>query len=91
MTTLVVRHTVKDFDAWSPVFKEQGDIRRGHGATRERVLRDGNDVLVLIDFPDTEAAQSFRTDPSLREAMHRAGVVGAPDITLWAEVSEELY
>ena len=91
MTTLVVRHTVADFDTWSTGFTKHGEVRRSHGATGHRVLRDGNSVLALIDFPDAAAAQGFQADPSLRDAMHDAGVVGAPDISLWAEASEEQY
>jgi hypothetical protein len=91
MTTLAVRHTVADFDAWSAGFKNHGEVRRSHGATGHRVLKEGNNVLALIEFPDAAAAQGFQADPSLREAMHEAGVVGAPDISVWAESSEERY
>jgi hypothetical protein len=91
MTTLVVRHTVEDFDRWSNGYKEHGTVRRSHGATGDRVLRDGNQVLALIDFPDEAAAAAFQADPSLGEAMHTAGVVGAPDISLWTENSQERY
>lgn len=91
MTTLAVRHSVEDFDGWSIGFKDHADVRRSHGATGHRVLRDGNHLLVLIDFPDSAAATAFQADPSLREAMDRAGVVTAPDITVWTDVSEERY
>lgn len=91
MTTLVVRHTVEDFDRWSTGFKDHGDVRRSHGATGHRVLRDGNHVLALMDFPDADSAAAFEADPSLKEEMHRAGVVGAPEISVWNEDSEERY
>jgi hypothetical protein len=91
MTTLAVRQSVADYEAWKTAFDGHEKVRRSHGATGHRVLRDGNDVLVLIEFPDAAGAQGFQSDPSLREAMAAAGVVGAPDISLRAESSKEQY
>ena len=91
MTTLAVRHTVNDFDTWQAGFDGHEGGRRSHGATGYRILRDGNSVLALIDFPDADSALAFQADPSLREAMDKAGVVGAPDISLWSEASREQY
>lgn len=91
MTTLAVRHTVNDFDTWKAGFDGHDQNRRGHGSTGYRVLQDGNNVLALIEFPDAAAAASFQSDPSLREVMAKAGVVGAPDISLWSESSEDRY
>jgi hypothetical protein len=68
-----------------------GDARRSHGATGHRVLRDGNDLLVLLEFPDSAAAQSFQSDPSLREALAHAGIQGAPDICLRSEAELVRY
>ena len=91
MTTLAVRHTVQDFNTWKAGFDGHDQTRRSHGSTGYRVLQDGNSVLALIDFPDAASARAFQTDPSLREAMDKAGVIGKPDITLWSEASQEQY
>jgi hypothetical protein len=91
MTTLAVQHTVEDFDRWTTGFAEHADVRRSHGATGHRVLRDGTHVLALIDFPDAGSAAAFQSDPSLREAMDRAGVVSAPEVSVWDEAAEERY
>jgi hypothetical protein len=91
MTTIAVRHSVADFDTWKNGFDEHDKIRRSHGSTGYQVLRDGNTVLALIDFPDTAAAQAFQSDPTLADAMQRAGVVSAPDISVWTEVEDEHY
>lgn len=87
MTTLAVRHTVSDFDTWRSAFDGHSSIRTGHGATSERILHDGNAVLVLIDFPDAESAQAFMADPGLAEAMAKGGVVGAPDVSILVEAA----
>jgi hypothetical protein len=91
MTTLAVRHTVSDFDTWKAGFEVHDESRRSHGATGHRVLREGNNVLALIEFPTPAAAADFQNDPSLRQAMQAAGVVGAPDISVWAETYQEQY
>lgn len=91
MTTLAVRQSVADYDTWVAAFDGHEKVRRSHGATGHRVLRDGNDVLVLVEFPDQASAQSFQTDPSLRQVMTEAGVVGAPDITIRTQTSMEQY
>jgi len=87
MTTLAVRHTVSDFDTWKSVFDGHASVRTGHGSTGQRVLHDGNTVLALIDFPDAASVQSFMDDPSLAEAMHKGGVIGAPEISVLVEAA----
>ena len=91
MTTLAVRHTVQDFDTWKAAFDAHAAARRGHGATGHRVLRDGQDLLVLIDFDTPEHAGAFTTDPSLKQAMADAGVTSAPDITVREEAEGLRY
>jgi hypothetical protein len=91
MTTLAVRHTVQDFDTWKAAFDAHAAVRRGHGATGHRVLRDGQDILVLIDFGAQEQARAFSTDPSLKEAMANAGVTGPPDVTIREETEGLRY
>jgi uncharacterized protein (DUF1330 family) len=87
MTTLAVRHSVSDFDTWKAAFDGHAAVRTGHGATGQRVLHDGNSILVIIDFPDAASAQAFMADPSLAEAMSKGGVIGAPDVAILVEAA----
>ena len=87
MTTLAVRHTVSDFDTWKSAFDGHASVRSSHGSTGERILHDGNAILVLIDFPDAASAQSFMADPTLADAMVKGGVVGAPDVSVLVEAA----
>jgi quinol monooxygenase YgiN len=83
MTILVVQHKVHDFDAWKPVFDEHEPARRSHGAQRHwlyRTAEDPNDVVIAIEFTSQEQGKAFLEDPSLPEAMQRAGVQGEPHI-----------
>jgi len=45
--------------------------------------------LILNEFPNRQAAEAFATDPSLPEAMKRAGVSGPPRIEFY-EVAERI-
>ncbi len=91
MTTLAVRHSVADYNTWKAVFDEHAGVRRSHGATGHRVLRDGNDVLVLLEFPDASSAESFQSDQTLRTALQHAGVQGTPDISVRSEAEQVRY
>lgn len=91
---LLVQHRVRDYAAWKPVFDEHGWLRAQHGATRHwlhRVLEDSNDLVIGVEFPSRQAAEGFVADPSLREAMERAGVEGAPSIQILEEVETVSY
>ncbi len=87
---VIVQQKVRDYDAWKTVFDEHGEVRRRHGATGHEIYRgfeDANDITVINRFPSKEQAEAFAADPSLKEAMDRAGVVGEPRFT-WAQEAE---
>jgi len=88
MATVAVRHTVEDFDSWRVGYDEHGTVRKEHGCLGATVLRgegNPNEVLVLTQWPSLKEAHAFASDPSLAEAMKRAGVVGAPRIEFYDE------
>ena len=85
---MAVRHTCQDFDAGKPVFDRGVGLRQERRATSEMVFRDGNDVMVLVEFPDADSQEAFQGDPRLRQDMQDAGVIGAPNVTgPWDEVA----
>ena len=94
MTVLAVRHTVADYATWKTGYDNHGASRKEHGAIRDQVLQsveDPNNLLVLIEFESTADAKAFANDPSLKEAMSTAGVIGAPDISLRERTDEATY
>ncbi|MGA7270408.1 MAG: DUF1330 domain-containing protein [Acidimicrobiia bacterium] len=90
MTTMVVRHDVADYDSWRKVYEELEPLRNQHGVTAQRVLKetggDGNTLLVIHEFPSADKAQAFAESDELAQAMHRAGVAGAPRIEIYDEI-----
>ncbi len=92
MTYIFVKHRVEDYDRWKAVFDEHAAVRKEHGSTGARVLRDANDpqeVVVITEWQDMEHAQQFAQDPDLLEVMQRAGVTGAPDIFFLEETDQQ--
>ena len=89
---IIVQHTVRDFEAWKQVFDEHEAVRRRHGATGHQLYRsadDPNEVTVVNQFPTREQAEAFATDPSLKVAMERGGVISEPRVT-WASRREDV-
>jgi len=90
MTTVAIRHQVTDYEAWKHIYDEHGVARKENGCTGDDILRDANDpnqILVLTYWPAEANAHAFVDDPSLKEAMGRAGVVGAPRIEFYEDAS----
>jgi len=74
-------HTVKDFATWKKVFDEGDSMRQANGLTYLSVCRDDanpNKVYVFLKMADLQKGKDFAANPSLKEAMQKAGVNSAP-------------
>jgi len=81
MSRFYLSHPVKDFDAWKPVFDADEARRQSAGLSTVGVFReasDGNQVLVVLEGNDSQAMRDMLADPSLGEAMKKAGVMAPP-------------
>ena len=84
MATLFVRHQAADYSKWRRAYDEFAPTRTKLGVTGAAVYQavdNPNDITVTHEFATVAAAQAFAGSSELREAMHAAGVVGAP--TIW--------
>lgn len=87
---IIVQHTVRDYDAWKPVFDEHQPTREKYGCTGHTIYRDPdkpNEVTLFMSFESRERAEEFFKDPSLRDAMERGGVSAEPR-TAWLEETD---
>ena len=83
MGAMIVRHSVRDYGAWRPVYDGHEAARTAAGLANGRFYRsaeDPNDILLLFDTADRRKAEEFGRSDDLREAMQRAGVVGQPEV-----------
>jgi quinol monooxygenase YgiN len=91
---LIVQHTVRDYDAWKPVFDEHEAARAKYGCKSHAIYRDAdspNNVTVFLRWESRERADEFYRDPSLREAMEKGGVVSEPRVTWLDEQESRTY
>ena len=95
MTTVVaVRHPVADYEKWKLVFDEHRAVREKHGAIGHLLCSapdDPNMTLIINEFATREGAEAFAADPSLPEAMGRAGVTAEPGIEFYELVERVTY
>jgi heme-degrading monooxygenase HmoA len=91
MIYLLVHHKAEDYEKWKHVYDEHEASRKAAGSLGGRLLRnmnDGNEVVIITSWPDSERAQAFATSPDLRAAMQRAGVLGVPEVLFLEEVEQ---
>ncbi len=92
MTTLFVRHKVKDYTAWKQVYDAYD--RKADGCTRATVHRDSTDpnlVVVTEAFPDIAKARGHANSDKLKAAMSQAGVEGPPEFWFTEDAEDISY
>ena len=71
-------HEVQDYDAWRTKFDEDEEKRAGMGMRTIDVHRSAanpNEVCIIIEADDMEAADNFANSPDLEARMKEAGVL----------------
>lgn len=83
MGMLIIRHKVKDYGKWRPMFDEHSLMQKAAGLSNPRVFRSADDkseIVVVFDSKDTKRAKDFAASPDLRETIAKAGVMDDPTI-----------
>ena len=84
MTTMFIRHTVANYEAWRKVYDDFAPVQKAKGVTAQAVYQaadNPDDITVTHDFATDEAARAFVNSEELKSAMQNAGVAGPP--TIW--------
>jgi quinol monooxygenase YgiN len=90
MVHVIVRHKVKDYDAWKKGFDAVHEKRRAGGELSSTVFRDDKDphmVTVLNEWTGMDQARIFMSSPELPGIMKHAGVIGTPEMIFMEEMS----
>lgn len=88
MAYMLIRHAVKNYAKWRPVFDEHGTVRKTSGSKGGHLLRNAdnpNEVVLLLEWDDLKRARKFAESEELRKAMERAGVADKPDVHFFYE------
>ena len=83
MRYLLLRHQVKDYDRWRPMYDAHALARDAAGLEEMHVFRDAGDpniVTILFQASDIEMARQFAESPELLEIMKQAGVMDKPEM-----------
>src|SRR5262245_37337640 len=84
MGMMIVRHKVRDYGQWRPIFDRHVDMQRAAGLINPRVYHsaDSNksEIVVVFDTEDTKKAKDFAASAHLKEAMQQAGHFETPEI-----------
>ena len=79
---VMVRHKVKDWDAWKKSFDSHKQVRTDAGLT-DRVISytvgDNHNVTLVFAVADMDKAKAFMNSQDLKDKMKEAGVDGQPD------------
>jgi len=92
---MVITHKVANFAKWQLAFEEHDSARLANGLHKYVIGRgfmDTNIVLVALKTDDITKAKAFAKDPTLKKAMQKGGVTGAPMISFttatWRDTSD---
>jgi hypothetical protein len=87
---MLVRHKVRDYATWRPVYDAHLPKRLEAGITEMNLFRgdiDPNEVIILFEAKDIGRAKKFAESADLRETMEKAGVIDKPDVYFLTEQS----
>jgi len=91
MPYLLIRHKVKDYAKWKPVFDEHGATRKKSGSKGGHLFRNAdnpNELIVLFEWDDLKNARQLAQSEELKKAMERAGVSDKPDLFFLEEIEK---
>ena len=81
---MVATHKVSNFAKWMISYDAHDSFRLANGIHSYvigRGMKDSNTVLVAVKVDDMAKAKAFAKDPSLKQAMQKGGVIGAPSFS----------
>jgi len=89
MITVILTHEVKNFSEWQIVFDaDEGNRIKGglHVTGLYQSADDPNMVTITGECPSAEALTDFMSNPLLKAAMEKGGVIGIPEVKILNKV-----
>ncbi len=90
-TRMMIRHKVKDWDAWKKEFDTHKQARTNAGLTDRVVAHTSGDtrmVTVVLGVTESVRADTFMKSDDLKDKMKAAGVEGKPDFYSYTVVEK---
>ena len=89
----MIKHKVKDWDAWKKVFDDDKQARMDAGLSDRMVgyaVGDSHMVSIILVVNDAAKAKAFMNDKRLADKMKSGGVEGPPSIFFYHVVEKHL-
>jgi hypothetical protein len=86
MDVVTIYHTVKDYKTWRMAFDGDTTRRKEAGFSFVAVEREAekpNNVKIVLAVSDLAKAKAFPSDPGLKAAMDKGGVISKPELKFW--------
>ncbi len=86
MDVVTIYHTVKDYKTWRMAFDTDTARRKDAGFSFVAVEREAekpNNVKIVLAVSDLAKAKAFPSDPGLKAAMDKGGVISKPEMKFW--------
>jgi len=90
MAHLLVIENVESFARWKQAFDSHVAAREASGCKGGYIFKnadDPNNIVILLEWDDVAQVRAFAELDSLRQAMQRGGVVGAPEVLFLEEAA----
>jgi quinol monooxygenase YgiN len=93
MTTILMSHTVEDYETWKAGFDDHANTRAEYGSPENyhlfREAQTPNEIVILAEWESVAAFQRFMEDSDVREKMDELGVVGEPEVSILEEIESK--
>jgi hypothetical protein len=86
---LQVTHEVKNYAEWKKGFDADKPNRDKAGIKTMGIyasVDNANLVTIITEAPSAEVAKGFATNPDLKAAMEKIGVISAPDVKVLTKI-----
>ena len=85
MVTVVISHEIKNYTDWRKVF-DADEVNRSKAGFKSTGVYHSfdniNKITIIGEAPSLEAINGFMSNPALKEAMEKGGVIGIPDVKI---------
>ncbi len=91
MPYMLVRHKVKDYAKWKPIYDGHAATRKASGSKGAHLFRNSdnlNEMIILFEWDDLGNARKFAQSEDLIKTMQKAGVSDKPDIYFLDEIEK---
>jgi len=89
MTTVIISHEVKNYPEWKKVY-DADEVNRSKAGLKVTALYHSvdnpNKITLVGEAPSVDAVNKFMSNPELKAAMEKGGVLGMPDVKLLSKI-----